>query len=132
MARKRTPELTDAEQRIMAVLWDRGESTVRDVTDALEAEFSLAYTTVLTTIRIMVDKGYVDYRKDGRAHHYRPLISRERAQRRALGSLMTSLFEGSPHQLAQRLIDDDQLTLDDIDALRAELIAREASNKENK
>ncbi|MEO0579974.1 MAG: BlaI/MecI/CopY family transcriptional regulator, partial [Pseudomonadota bacterium] len=85
---------------------------------------------VLTTIGIMANKGYVDYRKDGRAHVYRPLISREGAQRRALGSLLRSLFEGSPQNLAQRLIDDEQLTLDDIDSLRAELVARGKSEKE--
>ncbi|MEL7538942.1 MAG: BlaI/MecI/CopY family transcriptional regulator [Pseudomonadota bacterium] len=130
MARKQTPDLTDAEHRIMTVLWASGEATVRDITNALADEHGLAYTTVLTTIGIMANKGYVDYRKDGRAHVYRPLISREGAQRRALGSLLRSLFEGSPQNLAQRLIDDEQLTLDDIDSLRAELVARGKSEKE--
>ncbi len=131
MARKRTLELTDAEQRIISVLWARGEATVREVTDALDAEFGLAYTTVLTTIRIMNDKGYVDFRKQGRAHIYRPLVTREGAQRRAIGSLLSTLFEGSPQRLAQRLVDDEQLTLDDIEALRAEIVARNDSTKEN-
>lgn len=122
MARSASPQLTEAENRIMSVLWDRGEASVRDVTDALAVEHGLAYTTVLTTIRIMADKGYVGFRKDGRAHIYHPLLSREGAQKQALGSLVKSLFGGSPQRLAQHLIQEEQLTLDDIEALRAELL----------
>ncbi len=122
MARSASPQLTEAENRIMSVLWDRGEVSVRDVTDALAVEHGLAYTTVLTTIRIMADKGYVGFRKDGRAHIYHPLLSREGAQKQALGSLVKSLFGGSPQRLAQHLIQEEQLTLDDIEALRAELL----------
>lgn len=122
MARSASPQLTEAENRIMTVLWDRSEASVRDVTDALAVEHGLAYTTVLTTIRIMADKGYVGFHKDGRAHIYRPLLSREGAQNRALGSLVKSLFGGSPQRLAQHLVQEEQLTLEDIEALRAELL----------
>ncbi len=130
MPRATTPELTDAERRIMAVLWDRGEASVRDLTDAL-ASHALAYTTVLTTIRIMTEKGYVTFRKEGRAHIYRPLLSRRGAQARALGSLVKSLFEGSPKRLAQHLIDEDQLTLEDVEALRAALLERKTAGEKN-
>ena len=122
MARPASPQLTDAEQRIMSVLWDRGEASVRTLTDTLEAEYGLAYTTVLTTVRIMADKGYVGFRKDGRAHIYSPLLTREGARTKALGSIVKSLFGGSPQRLAQHLVEDEQLTLDDIEALRAELL----------
>ncbi|MEM1262015.1 MAG: BlaI/MecI/CopY family transcriptional regulator [Pseudomonadota bacterium] len=130
MARKRKTELTEAEHRIMAVLWRTGEATVRQITDLLDAEHGLAYTTVLTTIGIMADKGFVAFRKEGRAHVYTPLVSREGAQRKALGSLLVSLFEGSPQQLAQRLVQDEQLSLDDIEALRVELLNRAKSQQE--
>jgi predicted transcriptional regulator len=122
MARPASPQLTDAEQRIMDVLWDKGEASVRTLTDALAADHGLAYTTVLTTIRIMTDKGYVGFRKDGRAHIYQPLLSREGAQTRALGSLVKALFGGSPQRLAQHLVENEQLSLEDIEALRAELL----------
>ena len=122
MARPASLQLTDAEQRIMSVLWDRGEASVRMLTDTLEAEHGLAYTTVLTTVRIMADKGYVGFRKDGRAHIYRPLLTREGAQKKALGSIVKSLFGGSPQRLAQHLVEDEQLTLEDIEALRDELL----------
>jgi predicted transcriptional regulator len=121
MARSASLRLTEAEQRIIDVLWERGEASVRDVTDALEADHDLAYTTVLTMLRIMADKGYLAFRKEGRAHIYRPLLSREGARTEALGSLVKSLFGGSAQSLAQHLVKDDQLTLADIEALRAEL-----------
>lgn len=122
MARPASPQLTDAEQRIMALLWERGEASVRELTDALQAEHSLAYTTVLTTIRIMAEKGYVDFRKEGKAHIYKPLLSRDGARRQALGSLVRSLFGGSPQSLAQHLVADEQLSLEDIEALREALL----------
>ncbi|MEO0425511.1 MAG: BlaI/MecI/CopY family transcriptional regulator [Pseudomonadota bacterium] len=130
MPRPTTPTLTEAEHRLMAVLWERGEASVRDLTDALKDAHDLAYTTVLTTVRIMVDKGYVDFRKQGRAHIYRPLITRDGARRKALGNLVQSLFEGSPQRLAQHLVQDNQLTLDDIEALRATLL-RERSDDDD-
>lgn len=125
MARSASPQLTDAEQRIMDQLWEMGEASVRQLTDALEPKFGLAYTTVLTTIRIMAEKGHVDFRKEGRAHIFRPVLSREGAQRRAVGTIMQSLFGGSPQRLAQHLVVEDQLTLDDIEALRAELLRKD-------
>ncbi|VXC88981.1 BlaI/MecI/CopY family transcriptional regulator [Oceanicaulis sp. 350] len=126
MARTASPTLTEAEHRIMSVLWTRGEASVRELTDALEPAYGLAYTTVLTTVRIMADKGYVSFRKEGRAHIYAPALSQEWAQRTALGSVLKSFFGGSPQQLAQHLIADEALTLDDIDALRDELLKQSA------
>lgn len=131
MARPTTPTLTDAEHRLMEVLWKQGEASVRDLTDTLKDAHDLAYTTVLTTVRIMVDKGYVDYRKEGRAHIYRPLITRNGARRKALGNLVQSLFEGSPQRLAQHLVEDHQLTLDDIEALRAQLLREQGRDDDD-
>ncbi len=122
MARSVSPQLTEAEQRIITVLWDHGEASVRDITDALNSQHGLAYTTVLTTIRIMTDKGYVGYRKSGRAHIYTALLSRDGARNQALGTLVRSLFGGSAQSLAQHLVRAEKLTLDDIEALRAEVL----------
>ena len=131
MVRSSSPTLTEAENRIMSVLWERGEASVRELTDALEPEHGLAYTTVLTTIRIMSDKGYVSFRKEGRAHIYTPALSREGAQSNALGSVLKSFFGGSPQRLAQHLVKDEALTLDDIDALRAELLAQQKGDSQS-
>ncbi|RKR00084.1 BlaI/MecI/CopY family transcriptional regulator [Maricaulis maris] len=129
MARPTSPQLTDAEQRIMTVLWERGEASVRDITDALSAEHGLAYTTVLTTIRIMTDKGYVGYRKSGRAHIYAALLSRDGARNQALGSLVRTLFGGSAQSLAQHLVRAEKLTLDDIEALRAAVLEGDGTDR---
>jgi predicted transcriptional regulator len=94
----------------MQVLWDKGESTVNDVVDALEAQPKPAYNTVLTLLRIMEKKGYVAHRKDGRAFIFRPLIDRSAASRSALKTLVNRFFEGSPRLLMLNLLEDDQLS----------------------
>lgn len=118
MARPKAENLTKAEQRIMQVLWDKGEATVRDITDALNANHNLAYTTVLTTTRILADKEYVEFRKDGRSHVFRAVVSKQSARSNALKTLMGNLFDGSPKLLAQHLIEGDDLSSEDIAALR--------------
>lgn len=130
MPRPPSPHLTEAEQRIMTVLWARGEASVQDVTDALKARHALAYTTVLTTMRVMADKGYLGFRKEGRAHFYWPLIKQAGVRRKALRSLLTSFFDGSPQSLAQHLVDDEKLTLADIESLRARLIEQQKGGSE--
>jgi BlaI family transcriptional regulator, penicillinase repressor len=122
MPRPPSPHLTEAEQRIMTVMWAREEATVQEVTEALKSEHGLAYTTVLTTMRIMAEKGHLGFRKEGRAHVYRALIKQAGVRRRALRSLLGSLFDGSPRSLAQHLIDHEKLTLADIEELRKRLL----------
>ncbi len=72
MARSKSATLTEAELRIMNVLWDRGSATVHEVLEALPAKPALAYNSVLTIIRILEKKGYVKHVKDKRAHVYTP------------------------------------------------------------
>jgi BlaI family penicillinase repressor len=129
MARPSSAQLTEAEQRIMTVLWTRGEASVREITDALHAEFGLAYTTVLTTIGIMADKGYVDFRKSGRAHIYSALLTRDGARNQALGSMVRTLFGGSAQSLAQHLVRAEKLTLQDIEDLRAAVLEETGADR---
>ena len=130
MPRPKSPQLTDAEHRIMSVLWERGEASVREVTEALEADHGLAYTTILTTMKIMAEKEYVAHRKEGRAFVYRPLLTRQGARRQALGTVLSSLFNGSPRSLAMHLVEDEKLSLEDIEALRRSLLESEVTDKE--
>ncbi len=118
MARPKSQTLTKAEQRIMNVLWERGEANVRQITDQLAEKYGLAYTTILTTTRILADKGYVGFRKDGRSHVFSPLISKQAARSSALKNMLGNLFDGSPRLLAQHLIEDEDLSPEDIKALR--------------
>ena len=105
MARKKSPHLTDAELRLMDVLWDKGESTVSDVADALPQNPALAYSTVLTTLRILENKGFVRHTKDGRAFVYHPLVGREQARESAVTHLVRRFFEDSPELLMLNLVE---------------------------
>ena len=118
MPRKRTPLLTDAELRLMTVLWDRGEATVHDVVEALPRNRRPAYNSVLTTMRILEQKGYLGRDKQGRSHVYRPLISRGQARRQALVHMVSSLFDNSPELLLVSLLENKQLSPEDVDALK--------------
>ncbi|MBL4603929.1 MAG: BlaI/MecI/CopY family transcriptional regulator [Emcibacteraceae bacterium] len=117
MARQPSQKLTDAENRIMEILWKKGEASVHDVMDASPSENKLAYTTVQTFLGIMKDKGFVETRKEGRAFLYRPLISRGEARTQALKHLISSAFGGSPTALAQHLLKDSDIDADEISVL---------------
>ena len=118
MARKKSPTLTEAELRLMEVVWARGEVTVADVVEALEKREALAYSTVLTTMRILEQKGYLAHRQEGRAFVYRALVDRGEARRSAVRHLLKSFFDGSPEQLVLNVIDDEKLDLAELERLR--------------
>jgi predicted transcriptional regulator len=105
VARKRSPALTDAEARVMGVLWKAGRATVADVVAALSARNAPTYSTVQTMLRILEAKGYVAHEKLARAFVYRPLVDEKQARRRAIRHLVTRLFEGSPSLLVLNVLD---------------------------
>ncbi|MGH8496077.1 MAG: BlaI/MecI/CopY family transcriptional regulator [Gammaproteobacteria bacterium] len=121
MARKQSPILTEGELEIMEVLWDRREASVRDVTEALSGRRPVAYNTVLTMLRILKDKSYAAYRKEGRAFIYYPLITRREARSRALRNLIGSFFDGSAVALAQNLVDDTEIDLAELERLQSKI-----------
>jgi BlaI family penicillinase repressor len=98
-------EFTPRELDIMGVLWTRGPSTVAQVQEALEAD--LAYTTVLTMLRIMEEKGHVSRSREGRADRYTPEVRRAVAEKSALGRVTERVFGGSPEELLVRLVDGE-------------------------
>ena len=119
MARKKSAALTDAELRMMQVLWDRGRATVGEVVDALGGPRRPAYNTVLTILRILERKGYVTHDKAGRAHVYIPLIDRTQARRSALSSLLTRFFDDSPELLVLNLLEHGAVDRGELDRVRA-------------
>jgi BlaI family transcriptional regulator, penicillinase repressor len=121
MPKPKSDVLTEAEQRVMRVLWEKGEASVREVTDALEKTYPVAYNTVLTILRILTDKDYVIPRQDGRAFIYKPAVSRADARSRALRKMVSTFFEGSPSELAQHLIRTENLSADELQSLKDEL-----------
>ena len=110
MPRPKSPTMTDGELRLMRVLWDKGQATVGEVVDALNARPKPAYNTVLTLLRIMEKKGYVSHRKDGRAFIFQPTIARADASRSALQTLVNRFFDGSTRLLMLNLLEDSQLS----------------------
>jgi BlaI family transcriptional regulator, penicillinase repressor len=119
MARPRSTVLTEGEQRIMEVLWRLGEASVQDVTNALSESGPIAYTTALTMLRILNEKNYVEYRKEGKAHVYVPVVSRDTARTTALKQLLKRFFDDSPEALAQHLLREEDIDLRELDRLDA-------------
>jgi BlaI family transcriptional regulator, penicillinase repressor len=107
MARRRSATLTDAEAKVMRVLWDKGTATVGDVLTELTARKRPTYSTIQTMLRILETKGYVAHDKSGRAFIYRPLVERRQAQRLALSHLVSRLFDNSPSLLVLNVIEDE-------------------------
>jgi predicted transcriptional regulator len=118
VARKKSPTLTEAELRLMQILWDRGPATVSEVVAALPRRRRLAYNTVLTTLRILEDKGHVSHRKEGRAFVYAPRIDRSSAQRSALRHVVSRFFEGSAELLVLNLLADEKLDRSELERLQ--------------
>lgn len=119
-----TTSLTRCELEVMQVVWTRGEATVQEVVDALDR--SLAYTTVLTTLKILHEKRKVlGRRKRGRAHVYVPAVTCETVQRSMLDELIQRLFAGSTKSLVLNLIEHDTLSAADIDDVKAAIAALE-------
>ena len=119
MARKTSPTLTDAELRVMDIVWAQGSSTVQAVVDALPEDAPLAYSTVLTTMRILERKGYLTHKKEGRAFVYQASVAREEAQSGALKHIMKRFFDDSPELLLLNLMESKSLDATDLDRLRA-------------
>ena len=108
--------LYERELEVMEVLWEQGSATVVEVRDALADE--MAYTTVLTVLRRLEEKGYVGHDEEGRAHRYRPLVERVQARESALERLTRKLFQGSPELLLTHLVSQKKLSEAELRRLR--------------
>ena len=107
---------TERELDIMTALWELGAGTVAEVREVLADD--LAYTTVLTMLRVLEEKGYVGHREEGRAHRYHPLVGREAAGESAVRRLTRRLFRGSPELLLTHLVSDRGLSDDELRRMR--------------
>ena len=118
MPPRKSQTLTEAELRLMNVLWQKGSATVQQVLDALPAKPALAYNSVLTTIRILEQKGYVKHVKDGRAHVYMPLVGKREATRFEIRHLVNRFFRNSHQQLVLNILQDDSIDEAELKKLR--------------
>ena len=110
MPPKPSNTLTPAELRLMRILWMRGESAVADIAAAAADESPLAYTSVLTTVRILEQKGYVTHRQQGRAFLYSPCVAEDDASRSEIRHVLERFFGNSRERLVLSLLGDDELT----------------------
>ncbi|HET9029315.1 MAG TPA: BlaI/MecI/CopY family transcriptional regulator [Candidatus Aquilonibacter sp.] len=118
MARKKSPTLTEGELRIMEVLWRLGRGTVAEVSEAMPPP-PVAYNTVLTTLRILEQKGHVAHEEAGRAYVYHPLIAREAAAQSAVKQVVSKFFGDNAGALALRLIENERPSDDELARLRS-------------
>jgi predicted transcriptional regulator len=123
MARKKATMLTNAEHRIMEVIWARGSATVAEVVEALKGKD--AYTTILTLIRILKAKGYLSSRKEGRAFVFTPAVDRDTVRRKAAHQLLSKFFSGSPSELILSFLRDEELTPTELDQIKEKILNAE-------
>ena len=102
----------------MRILWERGRSTVAEMVTATSAETELAYTSVLTTVRILETKGYVSHRQEGRAFLYSACIGEAEASRSEVRHVLQRFFGNSRERLLLSLLGDDEVTPDELKRLR--------------
>ncbi len=118
MPPKKSSTLTEAELRLMKILWRRGESAVTDLVAAMPDGEALAYNSVLTTIRILEQKGYVEHRQEGRAFVYRPCVAENEASRSEVRHVLNRFFGNSRERLLLSLLGDEELTTEELQRLK--------------
>jgi len=118
LARSTSATLTEAELRIMNVLWQTGSATVHEVLEGLPPKPALAYNSVLTIIRILEKKGYVKHVKDKRAHVFIPQVDRKDATRSEVRRLVSRFFGNSHELLVLNLLEDKSIDAEELDRMR--------------
>jgi predicted transcriptional regulator len=127
---KRSNTLTEAELRLMRLLWARGESAVADLVQALAEDTPLAYTSVLTTVRILERKGYVYHRQEGRAFLYSPCIAEDDARQSEIRHVLQRFFGNSREQLVLSLLGDADITPEELERMKKVIAEAAPDNDE--
>ncbi|HEX4424964.1 MAG TPA: BlaI/MecI/CopY family transcriptional regulator [Terriglobales bacterium] len=125
MPPRKSVTLTEAELRLMDVLWMKGPATVQQVLESLPKKQPLAYNSVLTTIRVLEKKGYVKHVKDGRAHIYMPLVGQREATRFEVRHLVNRFFKNSHELLVLNILQDQSIEAEELARLRLMLEEKE-------
>ena len=118
MPPKKSNTLTEAELRLMKILWRRGESAVTDLVSAMPDGETLAYNSVLTTVRILEQKGYVEHRQEGRAFIYWPCVAEQEASKSEVRHVLSRFFGNSREQLLLSLLGDDGISAEELKRLK--------------
>src|SRR5712691_9825960 len=123
MPKKKILTLTNAEHRIMEVIWARGSATVAEVVEVLKGRD--AYTTILTLMRILKAKGYLSTRKEGRAFVFEPKVDRDTVARKAVHQLLSKFFAGSASELVLTFLREEELTPGQLDEIKRKILDSE-------
>ena len=123
MPPKRSITLTEAELRLMRLLWVRGESAVSDLVQELADRTPLAYNSVLTTVRILEKKGYVYHRQEGRAFLYSPCVAEHEARGSEVRHVLSRFFGDSREQLLLSLLGDGDMTAEELRRIKEAIAA---------
>jgi predicted transcriptional regulator len=118
MPPRKSNTLTEAELRLMKILWRRGESAVTDLVAAMPTGETLAYNSVLTTIRILEQKGYVQHRQEGRAFIYRACVAEQEASRSEVRHVLSRFFGNSRERLLLSMLGDEEISPEELDRLK--------------
>ncbi len=119
MARPKTPHPTPAELEILKILWDSGPLTVREVLDLLnQSGPPRAYTSIMSLLNVMADKGLLDREPEGRAFRYQPAVERSKTLGSLVGDVWQRAFEGSASSLVAHLLDQAQPSADELAEIR--------------
>jgi predicted transcriptional regulator len=129
MPPRKSPTLTEAELRLMKLLWQRGESAVSDLVAAMPEGDPLAYNSVLTTIRILEKKGYVNHRQDGRAFIYSACVAQDDASKVEVRHVLQRFFGNSREKLLLSLLGDEEITPAELQRLRDAIQQNAAENQ---
>lgn len=124
------PRPTEAETAILAVLWERGAGTVREVHEALEGARDVGYTTVLKLMQIMVEKGLVTRDESRRSHVYRPTAPPSTTRKQLVTDLVDRVFGGSTHKLMLEALGGNEVTEEELSAIRELVESMEKKTKQ--
>lgn len=129
MARGSIDRLGALQKAVMEAVWDLGEATVQEVRDRLGREPAPAYTTVLSVMQKLEKAGWLSHRAEGRSYIYRPVRSRDEAGANSLRTFVERVFRGDRLRMFQHLLEDEDLTDEDLKALRT-MIDRRRKDKD--
>ena len=114
MAKQDKRALGRLELKVMQVVWEKGETSVREVLRELNKDNDYAYTTIMTTMKNLEQKGILAYREQDRAFVYRALVSRREIERHLLGNFLQNVFQGSHEQLVNSLVDYEKVSVEEL------------------
>jgi len=111
--------LTRQELQIMKAVWDKGSATVKEVWEAISQKKATAYTTILTLMGILEEKGALVHTRAGRAYIYKPLLTRRQATRNQVRDVLMRFFDGSPEKLLEHVLENEIQAPEQLETLRS-------------